>query len=204
SKSAGRSARSSAPLGGEMIATGGGPMKFQWGSQIGEGGCGTVFRVTIEGTDREFACKRTKPGATTEDIRRFKREVRMMDQLEHDHIMPVLVFSLERDPPLFVMPLASHSLRTVVGEYAKSLDEAVEMFLKVASAVAYAHQEGIIHRDLKPENILFVNDEPMVSDVGLGRELDRQTTTITQTNANMGTFAYMSPEQTRDARDVDE
>lgn len=175
---------------------------IKWGRHIGGGTFGNVYEVEVNGIPGHFACKQAKLGSSEDDIRRFKREVRMQSQLAHHHIMPILASDLEGDPPCFFMPLASHSLREVIAQYPSNHDEAVGVFLKVATAVAYAHQEGVIHRDLKPENILFVGDEPRVSDFGLGRELDRQTTTITQTNATMGSVPYMSPEQSKDARDV--
>jgi serine/threonine protein kinase len=42
-----------------------------------------------------------------------------------------------------------------INDYAASHpSEVIELFLKVCSAVQFAHQNPVIHRDLKPSNIL--------------------------------------------------
>ncbi len=45
---------------------------------------------------------------------------------------------------------------------------AMELMLKIAAGVQYAHSHGVLHCDLKPSNILFDTDAaPRVSDFGL-------------------------------------
>ncbi len=71
----------------------------------------------------------------------------------------------------------------------------VGLLLKIARAVAYAHQRGILHRDLKPANILFdETGEPYVADFGLAKWVERDTG-LTQTMAFVGTPGYAAPEQ---------
>jgi len=73
--------------------------------------------------------------------------------------------------------------------------ERVELVLKIARAVHYAHQRGIIHRDLKPGNILMDDEgNPFVTDFGLARWTEQEAT-ITIGEHLIGTPAYMAPEQ---------
>jgi eukaryotic-like serine/threonine-protein kinase len=47
------------------------------------------------------------------------------------------------------------------------------LFLQVAAAVAFAHQNLVVHRDLKPGNILVTGDgTPKLLDFGVAKLLD--------------------------------
>src|SRR5262249_20093213 len=72
---------------------------------------------------------------------------------------------------------------------------AVELIVKLARTVQYAHEHNILHRDIKPGNILLdKNGEPHLTDFGLARLVETEST-VTRTREVLGTPSYMAPEQ---------
>ncbi len=176
-------------------------------SLIGNGGFGEVYEaVGKDGTI--YAMKFLKEDHEEEDVRRFKREVRIQSQLKHKNIVPILDMDLEASLPWFVMPKAYFNLE----EYLKKNhgEKQIPLFLQIAEGVSFAHSKGVIHRDLKPLNVLlFPNQEgkglfPTISDFGLGKFIDRDSPSVTLSNFPIGTIGYVAPEQWEDAKSARE
>src|SRR4029078_5097443 len=86
-------------------------------------------------------------------------------------------------------------LDEVVKHKPMSIRQAVELVIKVARTVHYAHEHGILHRDIKPGNILLDKEgEPHLTDFGLARLVESEST-VTRTVEVLGTPSYMAPEQ---------
>src|SRR5437588_9845953 len=76
-----------------------------------------------------------------------------------------------------------------------STRRAVELLVKIAHTVQFAHERGILHRDIKPGNILLDRKgEPHLTDFGLARLIEQEST-VTNSFDVLGTPSYMSPEQ---------
>lgn len=163
---------------------------------IGEGGNATVHECARDTDERRFAKKRLKPDANEETKRRFRREVRMLAKLDHPNIINVVATHLDEEPLWFVTPLYRMSLDDHLPTVLGDRSGICKIFDAVLDAVEYAHAEGVIHRDLKPGNILLNSDEEIVvSDFGLGRAPDLESTRLTRSGSWFGTPVYMAPEQ---------
>ena len=78
---------------------------------------------------------------------------------------------------------------------------AVGLMIQAAEALEHAHQAGVIHRDVKPANLLVDRTGNLwITDFGLAQLQDQHS--MTRSSDMVGTFRYMSPEQTGGERAV--
>jgi serine/threonine protein kinase len=170
--------------------------------EIASGGMGAVYEA--ERSDGEFcqkvAVKLIKNGFATETLRgRFYRERQILAQLQHPYIARLLDGgTIDDNLPFLVMELIEG---LPVDDYCRekqlTLDERLKLFCKIAEAVAFAHQKLIVHRDLKPANILVTADgTPKLLDFGIAKLLEKNDD-LTETNTQILTPQYASPEQIR-------
>ena len=187
--------------------------RYELIQQIGEGGCGVVYKASQEQPVRRFvALKIIKLGMDTKSvIARFEAERQALALMDHPNIAKVLdAGATENGRPYFVMELVEGSKITdFCDQNNLPVRERLKLFIQVCHAVQHAHQKGIIHRDIKPSNILVTMTDgvavPKVIDFGIAKatrgKLTDQTF-FTALEQFIGTPAYMSPEQA-DAREVD-
>jgi serine/threonine protein kinase len=176
--------------------------------QIGEGGCGVVYRAEQERpVQRDVALKIIKLGMDTQKVvARFEAERQALALMDHPHIARVLdAGTTETGRPYFVMDLVrGKKITDFCDEHRLSIRERLDLFIQVCRAIQHAHQKGVIHRDIKPSNVLVSMQDgtavPKVIDFGIakatqGRLTDQTVSTVAQ--QFIGTPAYMSPEQTK-------
>ena len=170
-------------------------------SQVGQGGMATVYKAYQPSMDRNVAIK-VLPGQLAESrefTARFQQEARIIARLEHPHILPVFDYGESGGVSYFVMRyLEAGTLKTKMEAGTLSWNEIDRLFTQLAEALGYAHSQGVIHRDLKPANALVDSQGNLfLTDFGIAKLLESASPRLTQTDAIMGTPAYISPEQAK-------
>jgi serine/threonine-protein kinase len=194
--------------------------KYRVERVLGAGGMGVVVAAMHTELDRRVALKFLLPSALANAVAvgRFAQEARAVVRLKSEHVARVIdVGRLESGAPYIVMEyLEGRDLGVLLEERGPlPVPEAVDFVLQASEAVAEAHALGIIHRDLKPRNLFVttgVDGKPLVKvlDFGISKftspngSQSVQQMSLTKTNDVMGSPMYMSPEQLRSSRRVDE
>src|SRR5262249_12054066 len=165
---------------------------------IGRGGQGVVYRARQKSLNRTVALKVVGLGqwATDAHLTRFRREAEAAASLDHPGIVPIYEVGERDGSCYFSMKLVQGGqLDEAVKNKSLPIRQAVELIVKVARTVHFAHERHILHRDIKPGNILLdEKGEPHLTDFGLARLVENEST-VTRTLEVLGTPSYMAPEQ---------
>lgn len=174
--------------------------------ELPRGGMSRVFVATERALRRHVVIKVLSPElAASLSAERFRREIAWAARLQHPLIVPLLSSGLAGSHLYYTMPLVDgESLRTRMNrERPMAIADITRIIEDVASALAYAHEEGVVHRDIKPENIMFFHGRAVVLDFGIGKALldaateETEVLRITQAGMALGTPMYVAPEQAR-------
>jgi serine/threonine protein kinase len=181
--------------------------QFELLEELGLGSFGHVFRARDTELGRTVAIKLLRAGrlASREEVDRFVREARSAAQLQHPGIVALYETGETEDGLCYLVEefVQGETLaaRLKAGRFA--FREAAELVAAVGDALDYAHRHHVIHRDVKPSNIqLDADGRPHLMDFGLAKQ-DTDESTMTVEGQLLGTPAYVSPEQAREARHVD-
>jgi serine/threonine protein kinase len=168
-------------------------------SELGRGGMGVVYRAQQLALKRLVALKLIRDGALAgpQQRARFRIEAEAVGRMRHANIVAIYDVGEHQGRPYFAMELVEGpSLDIHLSGRPQPARQAAELAHALALAVAHAHAQNVVHRDLKPANILLGSDGvPKVTDFGLAKRLDSQSTALTQEGAIVGTACYMAPEQ---------
>lgn len=193
--------------------------RYVLGRPLGSGGAARVFHGWDPSRSQAVALKVLDKSAEAgwTDRTAFDNEVRIMQALDHPHIVPVLDWGTGEAGELFlVMPLyRGGDLFGVLCDLMDGVPEVVarwtlqrrrKAFLDLAMAIEHAHALGILHRDLKPSNVLLDADYTVrLGDWGLAGPPGSATQDWLPARGTGhsdllvgGTVGYMSPEQLSD------
>ncbi len=174
--------------------------------ELGRGGMGAVYLA--ERADDQFrkqvAVKFVQPGLGPDQISKFHRERQILAQLSHPNIAGLIDGGTTPTgiPYLVMEYIAGHPIDEYCDAKKLSVEQRLELFRTVCSALQYAHQNLIVHLDIKPSNILVTEDGiPKLLDFGISKLLNPesllQPAERTVTVLRRMTPEYASPEQIR-------
>jgi serine/threonine protein kinase len=188
--------------------------------ELGRGGMGVVYKARQASANRLVALKLIRDSALAgpQERARFRIEAEAAARMRHANIVQIYEVGEHLGRPYFAMELLEGgSLDKHIAGRMLSAAQAAQLVCTLAHAVQHAHEQKIVHRDLKPANVLLgmENGElrmenkpvgsfsilhspfsiPKVTDFGLAKRLDSQSTALTNTGAVLGTVDYMAPEQ---------
>ena len=188
--------------------------KYRLDKLIGEGGMGRVFAATHAHIGTTIAVKvlKPQPQGMAEIAKRFMREARSAGRLRNEHVTRVFDAGvLPSGEPYMVMELLEGAdLQSQLQQRPFSYHEAARFIIEACEGLAEAHACGMIHRDIKPANLFLTTTSAgkrfvKLLDFGIATAATGDDDHgLTQTHAVMGSPTYMSPEQLRSAKDVDE
>ncbi len=175
------------------------------GRQLGAGGMGRVQMAHQVAVDRKVAFKEIQPkliqqyeenGERPQLESKFLAEAHLTASLDHPNIVSIYDLGIDQENNVF------YCMEIVDGKEweelfaEKSIDENIEILLKVSDGIAYAHSKNIIHRDIKPENVMIGKySQVLIMDWGLAVDLAKG-----KPQSLGGTPAYMAPEMVKGPR----
>ncbi|MFG3295276.1 protein kinase [Streptomyces sp. NPDC048179] len=173
-------------------------------SVLGSGGMGRVYLgQDTTGGSGLAAVKVIRPeyAEDSQFRKRFEREVGALDRVQGAHIVRLLGSGCDEDLVWVATEyVPGPTLAEVVDARGPiGAPAAWRLLADLGRAVEAIWRAGIVHRDLKPSNVILAADGARVIDFGVVQATDG--TSITVTGQNVGTPAFMSPEQVR-AREV--
>ncbi|GBG13386.1 eukaryotic-like serine/threonine-protein kinase [Novimethylophilus kurashikiensis] len=176
--------------------------RYQVEKELGKGAMGVVYLGSDPKISRTVAIKTMalaqefEPDELADVKERFFREAETAGRLNHPNIVTMYDAGEEHDLCYIAMEfLKGKDLvpYTKPGQLLP-IPRVMDIVLKVADALDYAHLNNVVHRDIKPANIMYEVETGVVkvTDFGIARITDSSRT---KTGMVLGTPSYMSPEQ---------
>jgi len=189
---------------------------FELKDQIGSGLSGRTFKAIQGSLNRQVAIKFFDSALNKNNAnlkKKFLREALLLADLEHPSIPYVITsgsIPIEDDfiPYIVMQFIPGISLDEYIKDHSPiTIDTALNISAQVLEALSLVHKKGIVHRDIKPSNIMMLSSgHCYVIDFSIGFKIEPQAgmTRATKTGDHLGSIQYMSPEQKKNMKEVDE
>lgn len=195
--------------------------KYELLSLLGRGGMGSVYLALHLETQRRVAVKiinKSILGAGGQAVSRFRREARAAGAIDSEHIIKVLDASMDDAAgPLYIVIeyLPGEDLGRAIERLGPLPPEvALRIGAQALQGLHTAHEAGIVHRDIKPANLFLTRRDKgrivaTLLDFGIAKIVIRvdeasHTTDLTDTDRLLGSPRFMSPEQARNSKNIDQ
>ena len=170
--------------------------------ELGKGAMGVVYLGRDSKIRRVVAIKTLALSNEFDDNElvevkaRFFREAETAGRLNHPNIVTIYDAGEDHDLAFIAMEFLKGE---DLSKYTKPdkllpINQVIEIAIKVAAALNYAHEQHVVHRDIKPSNIMAELDTGLVKVTDFGIALIADVSR-TKTGIVLGTPSYMSPEQ---------
>ncbi|CAM9191026.1 unnamed protein product [Chrysoparadoxa australica] len=170
---------------------------YQVGEKLGSGAFSVVHACRHTLTNEEFAVKIVNRGhLLAEDRAALKKEVEIMNEISHPHLVQLKTVFIEEDMVYIVMELVrgGELLSRIVQRTCYTEIMARDLMRLLLMALHYLHSHDIVHRDMKPENLLLVgrDDDCLVkiADFGFAEHISN----LRNVDSGCGTPQYVAPE----------
>lgn len=165
---------------------------------IGQGGMSLVYRAVDVRTGHSVAVKilKSEYNSDKEFLERFQREAQAASLMSHHNLVNLLDVGVEGEYRYLVLEYVNgNTLKDIIRQKGRlNYQTAIQITIRILSALQHAHDNGIIHRDIKPQNVLVHADGHVkVADFGIARMTNAFT--ISKGDTVVGSVHYSSPEQ---------
>ncbi|MDH4038911.1 MAG: protein kinase [Candidatus Krumholzibacteria bacterium] len=164
---------------------------------LGKGAMGEVYKAEHTRLSLTVAIKFI-PESLLGDAKakqRFVRQAEALAALNHENICRFYEIGETTEGRTYIVMshCGGETLQDHIASGECSIRDAIGIAIGIASGLAHAHDKGVIHRDLKPANLMF--DKGVIKIVDFGLALLTDHSSLTSSDATVGTLMYTSPEQ---------
>jgi len=169
--------------------------RFDVRERLGSGGMATVYKAWDARLKRFIAVKMITPHDEM-TVKRFVREAEAQARIDHPNVLKVFETGIVGRYHYIAMQLVDGPELLAV-RHETTLEEKLDLIIRIGSGLQEAHRHGLVHRDIKPGNVLVERTEegwkPYLLDFGLA--VDAGSPSLTGTGVVIGTPRYMAPER---------